>query len=186
MIDRIIEWSLGNRLAVIAAAVILAVFGIYSASNIRLDAIPDISDLQVIIKTSYPGQSPEIVEDQVTYPLTSALLAVPGSTAVRGFSMFGESYLYVLFKDGTDPYWARSRVLEYISQATSRLPQGVVPALGPDASGVGWVFSCAAFRTSILNTSCRVCRACRKWPVSAAWCGSSRSRLILTDWQPTS
>ena len=108
-----------------------------------LDAVPDLSDAQVIIKTSYPGQSPEIVEDQVTYPLTSALLSVPGSTAVRGFSMYGESYLYVLFKDGTDPYWARSRVLEYLNQATARLPKGVVPTLGPDASGVGWIFEYA-------------------------------------------
>jgi len=143
MIRRIIEWSFGNRLAVIAASLMLAIAGIYSASNIQLDAIPDLSDLQVIVKTPYPGQAPEIVEDQVTYPLTSALLSVPGSTAVRGLSMFGESYLYVLFTDGTDPYWARSRVLEYLSQAAPRLPQGVAPTLGPDASGVGWVFEYA-------------------------------------------
>ena len=108
-----------------------------------LDAIPDISDEQVIIKTSYPGQAPEIVEDQVTYPLATTLLSVPGSTAVRGFSMYGESYLYVIFKDGTDPYWARSRVLEYLNQATPNLPKGVVPTLGPDASGVGWIFEYA-------------------------------------------
>lgn len=143
MIQRIIEWSLRNRQVVVVAALLLAGWGVYAANNIRLDAIPDLSDLQVIVKTSYPGQSPEIVEDQVTYPLTSALLSVPGSTAVRGFSMFGESYLYVLFKDGTDPYWARSRVLEYLSQATPRLPKGVAPVLGPDASGVGWVFEYA-------------------------------------------
>src|SRR3546814_137223 len=108
-----------------------------------LDAIPDLSDTQVIVKAGYPGQSPQTVEDQVTYPLASALMSVPRSTAVRGFSMFGESYLYVIFEDGTDPYWARSRVLEYLNQAVSRLPTGVVPTLGPDASGVGWVFEYA-------------------------------------------
>ncbi len=143
MIRRVIDWSLHNRLTVIVVALLVAGWGVYAATQIRLDAIPDLSDLQVIIKTSYPGQSPEIVEDQVTYPLTSALLSVPGSTAVRGFSMFGESYLYVIFRDGTDPYWARSRVLEYMSQAAPRLPAGVVPTLGPDASGVGWVFEYA-------------------------------------------
>jgi Cu(I)/Ag(I) efflux system membrane protein CusA/SilA len=143
MIRRIIEWSLGNRLAVVAASLALAAWGIYSAAAIRLDAIPDLSDLQVIVKTPYPGQAPEIVEDQVTYPLTTALLSVPNSTAVRGLSMYGESYLYVLFAEGTDPYWARSRVLEYLNQAAPHLPAGVAPALGPDASGVGWVFEYA-------------------------------------------
>ncbi len=143
MIPKIIEWSLKNRLIILLAALFLVIWGTYSSRNIMLDAIPDLSDVQVIIKTQYPGQSPEIMEDRVTYPLTSALLSVPGSTAVRGFSMYGESYLYVLFKDGTDPYWARSRVLEYLSQIKSRLPQGVSPALGPDASGVGWVFEYA-------------------------------------------
>jgi Cu(I)/Ag(I) efflux system membrane protein CusA/SilA len=143
MIERVIEWSLRNRLLVILVSVLLTSWGVHAAGDIRLDAIPDLSDLQVIVKTSYPGQSPEIVEDQVTYPLTTALLSVPGSTAVRGFSMFGESYLYVLFKDGTDPYWARSRVLEYLSQAIPDLPSGVVPTLGPDASGVGWVLEYA-------------------------------------------
>lgn len=142
MIRRVIDWSFNNRLLVVILALLIAVAGIRATQEITLDAIPDLSDTQVIIKTSYPGQSPEIVEDQITYPLTSALLSVPGSTAVRGFSMFGESYLYVLFKDGTDPYWARSRVLEYLSQAT-HLPKGVVPTLGPDASGVGWIFEYA-------------------------------------------
>ncbi|MBI3901379.1 MAG: efflux RND transporter permease subunit [Nitrosomonadales bacterium] len=143
MIEKVIGWSLHNRLTVILASLVLAIAGVYSAANITLDAIPDLSDVQVIVKTSYPGQAPDIVEDQITYPLTSALLSVPGSTAVRGFSMFGESYLYVLFKDGTDPYWARTRVLEYLSQASGRLPPGVAPSLGPDASGVGWVFEYA-------------------------------------------
>ena len=111
MVARLIEWSLKNRFLVLLASVLLAVSGIYSARHMALDAIPDLSDVQVIVKTSYPGQSPQTVEDQVGYPLTSALLAVPKSTAVRGFSMFGESFIYVIFEDGTDPYWARSRVL---------------------------------------------------------------------------
>ncbi len=143
MIRRIIEWSLANRLLVLLGTVLVAAWGAYSAQHIALDAIPDLSDTQVIVKTAYPGQSPQLVEDAVTYPLTSSLLSVPGATAVRGFSMFGESYVYVIFKDGVDPYWARSRVLEYLSQATSRLPAGVAPTLGPDASGTGWVFEYA-------------------------------------------
>ncbi|MBC2730380.1 CusA/CzcA family heavy metal efflux RND transporter [Thiobacillus sp.] len=143
MIRRIIEWSLANRLLVLLATLLLATWGVYSAQNIALDAIPDLSDTQVIVKTAYPGQSPQLVEDSVTYSLTSSLLSVPGATAVRGFSMFGESYVYVIFKDGVDPYWARSRVLEYLSQAASRLPAGVTPTLGPDASGTGWIFEYA-------------------------------------------
>src|ERR1039458_8578656 len=143
LIKRVIDWSLRNRLFVLIFSLMLALAGIYALRDMTLDAIPDLSDAQVIVKTSYPGQSPDIVEDQVTYPLTSAFLSVPGSTAVRGFSMYGESYVYIIFKDGTDPYWARSRVLEYLSQIASRLPQGGTPALGPDASGVGWVFEYA-------------------------------------------
>jgi copper/silver efflux system protein len=143
LIKRVIDWSLRNRLFVLLFSLMLALAGIYALRDMTLDAIPDLSDAQVIVKTSYPGQSPDIVEDQVTYPLTSAFLSVPGSTAVRGFSMYGESYVYIIFKDGTDPYWARSRVLEFLSQIASRLPQGVTPALGPDASGVGWVFEYA-------------------------------------------
>jgi len=143
MIRRIIEWSLANRLLVLLATLLLAVWGAYAARHIALDAIPDLSDTQVIVKTAYPGQSPQLVEDAVTYPLTSSLLSGPGTTAVRGFSMFGESYVYVIFKDGVDPYWARSRVLEYLSPAASRLPPGVTPTLGPDASGTGWIFEYA-------------------------------------------
>ncbi|PKO67578.1 MAG: CusA/CzcA family heavy metal efflux RND transporter, partial [Betaproteobacteria bacterium HGW-Betaproteobacteria-17] len=143
MVVRLIEWSLRNRLLVLLASILLAVSGVYSARQMALDAIPDLSDVQVIVKTAYPGQSPQTVEDQVSYPLTSTLLAVPKSAAVRGFSMFGESFIYVIFEDGTDPYWARSRVLEYLAQAQSQLPEGVRPTLGPDASGVGWVFEYA-------------------------------------------
>lgn len=143
MIARVISWSLRNHLLVLLLAALISAWGVYSLRHVTLDAIPDLSDVQVIIKTSYPGQSPQAVEDQITYPLTSALLSVPGSTAVRGFSMFGESFIYILFKDGTDPYWARTRVLEYLSQMAGKLPLGVVPALGPDASGVGWIFEYA-------------------------------------------
>ena len=143
MVQRLIEWSLRNRLLVLLGTLLLAGWGVYSAQHMALDAIPDLSDTQVIVKTGYAGQSPQAVEDQVTFPLASALLSVPGSTAVRGFSMFGESYIYIIFKEGTDPYWARSRVLEYLSQVASRLPPGVTPTLGPDASGVGWIFEYA-------------------------------------------
>lgn len=143
MVERLIEWSLRHRWIVLLGSIFLAGWGIYSAQHMVLDAIPDISDTQVIVKTNYPGQSPQTVEDQVTYPLASALLSVPGSTTVRGFSMFGESYIYVIFNENVDPYWARSRVLENLSQVTARLPQGVVPLLGPDAAGVGWVYEYA-------------------------------------------
>lgn len=143
MIPRVIAWSLRNRALVVAAAAALAMWGWLAAQRIPLDAIPDLSDVQVIVKTPYPGQSPQFVEDQLTYPLSTALMAVPRSTAVRGFSMYGESFVYVIFEDGTDPYWARTRVLEALSQVGGRLPPGVTPALGPDASGVGWVFEYA-------------------------------------------
>jgi copper/silver efflux system protein len=143
MIIAIIRWSLANRLLVLLASVFLALWGFYSLQRTPLDAIPDLSDVQVIIKTTYPGQSPQVVEQQVTYPLSSALLAVPKATAVRGYSMFGDSYIYVIFEDGTDLYWARARVLEYLSQAAGNLPEGATPALGPDATGVGWVYQYA-------------------------------------------
>ena len=143
MIAAIIRWSIHNRFLVLLFTALLVAGGIYSVKHTPLDAIPDLSDVQVIIQTSYPGQAPQVVEDQVTYPLTTAMLSVPGSTTVRGFSQFGESFVYVLFKDGTDLYWARSRVLEYLSQVLSRLPAGAKPALGPDATGVGWVYEYA-------------------------------------------
>lgn len=143
MIARIITWSIRNRLLVLAACLALLAGGTLSLTRLSLDALPDLSDVQVIVKTELAGQAPQLVEDQLTYPLAAALLAVPGTKAVRGFSMFGESYVYVIFKDGTDLYWARSRILESLSQATGRLPAGAVPTLGPDASGVGWVFEYA-------------------------------------------
>ena len=140
MLQKIIEASIRNKFLVILAVLFLIGWGIYSMMNIPIDAIPDLSDVQVIIYTEYPGQSPRIVEDQVTYPLTTAMVSVPGSKVVRGYSFFGYSLVYVIFEDGTDLYWARSRVLEYLNYAQKRLPVNVVPTLGPDATGVGWVF----------------------------------------------
>ncbi len=143
MISAIIRWSIGNRLIVLILAVLLAGSGVYSLVRTPMDAIPDLSDVQVIIKTTYPGQAPQVVEDQVTYPLTTAMLAVPGAVTVRGYSFFNDSYVYVIFEDGTDLYWARSRVLEYLSQVAPTLPEGARPALGPDATGVGWIYQYA-------------------------------------------
>lgn len=143
MIARLIAWSVHNRLLVLLVTALLTVWGIFATVNTPLDAIPDLSDVQVIVKTRFPGQAPRVVEDQVTYPLTTTMMSVPGARAVRGYSFFGDSYVYVLFEDGTDLYWARSRVLEYLSQAAQRLPAGVTPELGPDATGVGWVYEYA-------------------------------------------
>ena len=141
MIPAIIRWSIKNLFLVLVATFALVVAGIYSVKNTPVDALPDLSDVQVIIKTSYPGQAPQVVEDQVTYPLTTAMLAVPGAETVRGYSFFGDSYVYIIFNDDTDMYWARSRVLEYLSQVAPKLPAEAKPTLGPDATGVGWVYS---------------------------------------------
>jgi len=143
MIERVIRWSVANRLFVLLGALFLTVAGVYSLTRTPVDALPDLSDTQVIIRTSYPGQAPSIVEAQVTYPLASTMLSAPQVKAVRGFSFFGDSFVTVLFKDGTDLYWARSRTLEYLSQARDRLPPNVAPSLGPDATGVGWAFEYA-------------------------------------------
>ncbi len=140
MIVAIIRWSAGNIFLVALATVFVTLAGIYAVYRVPLDAIPDLSDVQVIIYTEYPGQAPQVVEDQVTYPLTTSMLSVPKSRNVRGFSFFGVSFVYVIFEDGTDLYWARSRVLEYLNSAARRLPSGVAPSLGPDATGVGWVY----------------------------------------------
>lgn len=140
MIEAIIRWSLANRFFVLLATLMLILGGVYAIKNTPVDAIPDLSDVQVIIKTSYPGQAPQVVEDQVTYPLTTAMLSVPGAVTVRGFSFYGDSYVYVIFDEDTDLYWARSRVLEYLSQAGPSLPESARPQLGPDATGVGWIF----------------------------------------------
>jgi copper/silver efflux system protein len=143
MINWIIDWSLNNRFIIILCTLVLIVWGIVSIQQTPIDAIPDLSDVQVIIKTSYSGQAPQVVEDQITYPLTSAMLSVPKATTVRGYSFFGDSYVYIIFEDGTDLYWARSRVLEYLSQVTDSLPKNAKPVLGPDATGVGWVYEYA-------------------------------------------
>ena len=143
MIEAILRASLANRALVLLLSAMLALAGAWATMRTPVDAIPDLSDVQVIVRTSFPGQSPRVVEDQVTYPLTTALMSVPGATTVRGYSFFGDSFVYVLFEDGTDLYWARSRVLEYLSQAAGRLPAGVTPALGPDATGVGWIYQYA-------------------------------------------
>jgi Cu(I)/Ag(I) efflux system membrane protein CusA/SilA len=143
LIKHIIRWSIENRPLILLLSLILAAWGIRSITSIPLDAIPDLSDTQVIIKTSYPGQAPQIIEDQVTYPITTTMLTVPGATTVRGYSFFGDSYVYVLFDEDVDPYWARSRVSEYLNEVERSLPEGAKTSLGPDASGVGWIYEYA-------------------------------------------
>ena len=143
MIARLIRWSIANRFLVLLATLMIAGWGVWAMLRTPLDAIPDLSDVQVIIRTTYPGQAPQIVENQITYPLATTMMSVPGAKTVRGYSMFGDSFVYILFEDGTDPYWARSRVLEYLNQVQSRLPAQAKTALGPDATGVGWVYEYA-------------------------------------------
>lgn len=143
MISYIIHWSIKNRISVLLIAAAIVLYGVFSLQKTPIDAIPDLSDVQVVIKTTYPGQAPQVIEDQVTYPLTTAMLSVPGAKTVRGYSFFGDSYVYIIFDDDTDMYWARSRVLEYLSQIAPDLPPQARSALGPDATGVGWIFSYA-------------------------------------------
>ncbi|MEQ1620219.1 MAG: efflux RND transporter permease subunit [Methylococcales bacterium] len=143
MIAGLIRWSIANRFLVLLATVFIAVLGIWSVKTTAIDALPDLSDVQVIIRTTYPGQAPQVVENQITYPLATTMLSVPGAKTVRGFSFFGDSFVYVLFEDGTDMYWARSRVLEYLNQVQSRLPETAKTSLGPDATGVGWIYQYA-------------------------------------------
>lgn len=143
MIALLIRWSVANRVLVLMATLFIAAAGVWAINTTPVDALPDLSDVQVIVRTSYPGQAPQLVENQVTYPLTTTMLSVPGAQTVRGYSFFGDSFVYVIFKEGTNLYWARSRVLEYLSQVQSRLPPGAKPALGPDATGVGWIYEYA-------------------------------------------
>jgi Cu(I)/Ag(I) efflux system membrane protein CusA/SilA len=143
MLEKIIDWSIRNKFMVVLVTLFIVISGGYALKNIPLDAIPDLSDVQVILFTQYPGQAPQVVEDQVTYPLTTKMLSVPGAKVVRGYSFFGYSFVYIIFEDGTDIYWARSRVLEYLNYVSGQLPDGVTPVLGPDATGVGWVFEYA-------------------------------------------
>src|SRR6056300_1914724 len=139
----VIEWSVKNAFLVLVLAITLTVTGILAVQRTPLDAIPDLSDTQVIIRTDFPGQSPQVIEDQVTYPLASQMLGLPNTKVVRGYSMFGTSFIYIIFKDSVDLYWARSRVLESLSQVQGSLPKGIIPQLGPDATGVGWVYQYA-------------------------------------------
>ncbi|MCB1798617.1 MAG: efflux RND transporter permease subunit, partial [Gammaproteobacteria bacterium] len=141
MLKSLISWSVHNRFLVLLASLVITGWGWVALNKTPLDAIPDLSDVQVIIRTSFPGQAPRVVEEQVTYPITTTMLSVPGSQVVRGYSFFGDSYVYVIFEDGTDLYWARARVLEYLNQAASKLPDGIQPRIGPDATGVGWVYN---------------------------------------------
>lgn len=160
MLERIINWSVRNVFLVLLATLLIVGAGVYSLLKTPLDAIPDLSDVQVIVYTEYPGQAPQVVEDQVTYPLTTSMLSVPKSKVVRGFSFFGASFVYVIFEDGTDIYWARSRVLEYLNSVTGRLPRGVTPTLGPDATGVGWVYQYVVLAK---NRSLEELRAIQDW-----------------------
>ncbi len=162
MIAALIRWSIVNRFLVLLATVMIAAWGVWSVQKTPLDALPDLSDVQVIIRTTYPGQAPRIVENQVTYPLTTTMLSVPGAKTVRGYSFFGDSFVYILFEDGTDQYWARSRVLEYLNQVQSRLPPSAKPALGPDATGVGWIYTYALIDRSG-NMDAGQLRALQDW-----------------------
>ena len=143
MIARIIDASIANRFFIVLAAIAVTLAGFWAVRATPVDAIPDLSDVQVVVRSNYPGQAPRIVEDQVTYPLATTMLSVPGAETVRGYSMFGDSFVYVIFEDGTDLYWARSRVLEYLNQVQNELPDGVTSSLGPDATGVGWIYEYA-------------------------------------------
>src|SRR4029078_7727976 len=143
MIAELIRWSTRNRFLVLLATVMVAAWGVWAMLRTPLDGIPDLSDVQGTIRTTWPGQAPQLAKNQVTYPLATTMMSVPGAKTVRGYSMFGDSFVYILFEDGTDPYWARSRVLEALSQVQGRLPQGAKPALGPDATGVGWIYQYA-------------------------------------------
>src|SRR5207245_5611322 len=162
MIANLIRWSIYNRWLVLLATVTVSAGGVWAMFRTPLDAIPDLSDVQVIIRTTYPGQAPEIVETQVTYPLATTMLSVPGARTVRGYSMFGDSFVYVLFEDGTDLYWARSRVLEYLNQVQSRLPKEARTALGPDATGVGWIYEYALIDKSHTHDLSQL-RALQDW-----------------------
>ncbi len=186
MIETIIEWSIKNRVLVLMASIILAISGLVSIKSTPIDAIPDLSDVQVIIKTSFPGQAPQVVEDQVTYPLTTAMLAVPGATTVRGYSFFGDSYVYILFEDGTDLYWARSRVLEYLNQVAASLPAEAKTQLGPDASGVGWVYEYALVDSSFRADGSLPAEGSKQADDSSLANGSNKTDLAelrsLQDW----
>jgi len=184
MIARLIAWSARNLLLVFFGTGFVAAAGLYALAHLPLDAIPDLSDTQVIVYTEYPGQAPQVIEDQVTYPLSTAMLSVPKSRVVRGFSFFGVSFVYVIFEDGTDIYWARSRVLEYLSAAARKLPAGITPTLGPDATGVGWSISMPSLPPSAHLPSCgprKIGRSVSPWPKPKAWLRSPASADLLSS-----
>src|ERR1051326_8020155 len=160
MLTALINFSVKNKFIVLLATIGLVLGGVVAVRTIPLDAIPDLSDTQVIIYTEWPGQAPQIVQDQVTYPITTKMLSVPKAKVVRGYSFYGYSFVYVIFADGTDPYWARSRVLEYLSSLGGRLPRGVSPSLGPDATGVGWAFM---YSLNSTNRSLAELRSIQDW-----------------------
>ena len=164
MIARIIEACVDNRFFVILIGLLVVAIGWWAMASMPVDAIPDLSDVQVIVFTEYPGQAPQVVEDQVTYPLSTAMLSVPYAQVVRGYSFFGFSMVYIIFEDGTDLYWARSRTLEYLNYVQGRLPAGVTPQLGPDATGVGWVYE-YTLTTSARGPGC--CAALSMWTAPA-------------------
>ena len=178
MIERIIVGSLRNRFLIIIATLILAAAGLWAMRATPLDAIPDLSDVQVIVFTEFPGQAPQVVEDQVTYPLTTAMLAVPYAKVVRGFSFFGLSFVYIIFEDGTDLYWARSRVLEYLNYVSGRLPDGVTPTLGPDATGVGWIYEYALIDRWFLLPAFPF--NARPWSIQLSWRRLLGPRMAVT------
>src|SRR4030081_283430 len=162
MIARLIDWSARNLMLVLIGAIFAVASGVYAVQHSALDAIPDLSDTQVIVYTEYKGQAPQVIEDQVTYPLTTAMLTGPKSKVVRGFSFFGVSFVYIIFEDGTDIYWARSRVLEYLNATARKLPAGVTPTLGPDATGVGWVYQ---YALQAGNMSLAELRSLQDWTI---------------------
>ena len=161
MLAKLIEWSARNRFLVLLATLFIVVWGVFAVLRTPIDALPDLSDVQVIIYTEFPGQAPQVVEDQVTYPLTTAMLSVPKSKVVRGFSFFGASFVYIIFDDNTDIYWARSRVLEYLNFASGRMPKGVTPQIGPDASGVGWEQTLRFFEICSSEKAIRIIGSCK-------------------------
>ena len=178
MLRRIIEGSVGNPVLTSVFVVVIVAWGGYSLVHTPLDAIPDLSDVQVIVFTGYPGQAPQVVEDQVTYPLTTAMLSVPYARTVRGYSFFGLSFVYVLFEDGTDLYWARSRVLESLNSVSARLPPDATPTLGPDATGVGWIYEYALVDRSGRHDLSEL-RSIQDWYLRYELPGYQRSRVSV-------
>ena len=195
MIARLIHGAIAQRFLVLLISAFLAAAGIWALRSTPIDALPDLSDVQVIIRTSYPGQAPQLVENQISYPIATSMMSVPGAKTVRAFSFYGDSFVYVIFEDGTDLYWARSRVLEYLSGVQAKLPAGAAASLGPDATGVGWIYEYALVdktgahdlgercRIGFCVLSLRRCRTWRKLPALAAWLNSIKWCLTHSKWR---